>query len=101
VHPLRQQLNPRAYFEGWAIYAETLARETRVYHDDPRGESAICNPACFVSQECSWTSGSTPAARRNAGRKFDLAAFHDLGLRPGALPQSLLQHAIDPYTDTA
>ena len=28
VHPLRQQMSPRAYFEGWAIYAETLARET-------------------------------------------------------------------------
>jgi uncharacterized protein (DUF885 family) len=40
-------------------------------------------------------------ARRNAGRKFDLGSFHDLGLRSGALPQSLLQHGIDPYTDSA
>jgi uncharacterized protein (DUF885 family) len=31
--------------------------------------------------------------RRNAGRKFDLASFHELALRFGALPQSLLQHA--------
>ncbi len=47
LHPLRQQLNPRGYFEGWAIYAEALAREIGVYHDDPRGEIGFLQSRLF------------------------------------------------------
>jgi uncharacterized protein (DUF885 family) len=47
LHPLRQQLNPRGYFEGWAIYAEALAREIGVYQDDPRGEIGFLQSRLF------------------------------------------------------
>jgi uncharacterized protein (DUF885 family) len=47
LHPLRQQLNPRGYFEGWAIYAEVLAQEIGVYHDDTRGEIGFLQSRLF------------------------------------------------------
>jgi uncharacterized protein (DUF885 family) len=47
LHPLRQQLNPRGYFEGWAIYAETLAQEIGVYHDDPVSEIGYLQSRLF------------------------------------------------------
>jgi len=47
LHPLRQQLNARGYFEGWAIYAEVLAQETGVYHDDPVSEIGFLQSRLF------------------------------------------------------
>jgi uncharacterized protein (DUF885 family) len=152
LHPLRQQLNPRGYFEGWAIYAETLAREIGVYHDDPRGEigflqsrlfrvarllvdigihadgwsrdeaigalmkmtaqpRALCEtdveryfvlPGMIGGDEIGyygWREARERAHRR-AGGKFDLASFHDQGLKFGPVPQSLLQLALAPHKDT-
>jgi uncharacterized protein (DUF885 family) len=152
LHPLRQQLNPRGYFEGWAIYAECLAREIGVYHDDPRGEigflqsrlfrvarllvdigihadgwsrdeaisslmkmtaqpRALCEtdveryfvlPGMIGGDEVGyygWREARERAHRR-AGRKFDLASFHNQGLKFGPLPQSLLELALAPPRDT-
>ena len=47
LHPLRQQLNPRGYLEGWAIYAETLAQQIGVYHDDPLSEIGYLQSRLF------------------------------------------------------
>ena len=35
---LRRNLNPSAFTEGWALYAEQLASEIGVYEDDPFGD---------------------------------------------------------------
>lgn len=35
---LRRSLNPSAFTEGWALYAEQLAAELGVYDDEPLGE---------------------------------------------------------------
>ncbi|MFL6606477.1 MAG: DUF885 domain-containing protein [Steroidobacteraceae bacterium] len=47
LHPLRQQLNPRGYSEGWAIYAETLAQRIGVYGDDPLSEIGYLQSRLF------------------------------------------------------
>jgi uncharacterized protein (DUF885 family) len=152
LHPLRQQLNPRGYFEGWAIYAEVLAQEIGVYHDDTRGEigflqsrlfraarllvdigihafgwsrdeaidslmgmTAQPRPLCETDVDryfvmpgmiggdeigyYGWRAARERAHRR-AGRKFDLASFHDQGLKFGPLPLSLLELALSPNIDT-
>jgi len=146
LHPLRQQLNPRGYSEGWAIYAETLAQQIGVYHDDPLSEigflqsrlfrvarllvdmgihvsgwsraqaihtlmdmtaqpQALCEtdvdryfvvPGMIGGDEIGyygWRAARAKASR-NAGRKYDLASFHDRGLKFGPLPQALLERAL-------
>lgn len=35
---LRRNLNPSAFTEGWALYAEQLAKEAGLYDDDPMGD---------------------------------------------------------------
>jgi uncharacterized protein (DUF885 family) len=146
LHPLRQQLNPRGYFEGWAIYAEGLAQEIGVNHDDTRGEigflqsrlfrvarllidigihgwsrdeairspmgmtaqpRALCEtevdryfvlPGMIGGDEIGYYGWRDARERphRRAGRKFDLASFHDQSLKFGPLPQSLLELALAP-----
>jgi uncharacterized protein (DUF885 family) len=146
LHPLRQQLNPRGYVEGWAIYAETLAAQIGVYHDDPLGEigylqsrlfrvarllvdigihvsgwnreqaiatltqmtaqpRALCEtdvdryfvlPGMIAGDEIGYYGwrAARNRAHRNAGSKFDLAAFHDESLNFGPFPQTLLAHRL-------
>lgn len=152
LHPLRQQLNSRGYFEGWAVYAEVLAQEIGVYYDDPQSElgflqsrlfrvarmlvdigihsngwsreeainslmgmtaqpRAVCEtdidryfvmPGMICADEIGYYGwrDCRERARRRAGGKFDLAAFHTRGLKFGALPQSLLELAISSNVDT-
>jgi uncharacterized protein (DUF885 family) len=152
LHPLRQQLNPRGYFEGWAVYAEVLAQEIGVYYDDPQSEigflqsrlfrvarmlvdigihsngwsreeainslmgmtaqpQALCEtdvdryfvmPGMIGADEIGYYGWreARERARRKAGGKFDLAAFHTRGLEFGPLPQSLLELAISSNADT-
>ena len=47
LHPLRQQLTPRGYSEGWAIYAETLAQRIGVYRDEPLSEIGYLQARLF------------------------------------------------------
>jgi uncharacterized protein (DUF885 family) len=47
LHPLRQQLNSRAYFEGWAVYAEVLAQEIGVYDNNPQSEIGFLQSRLF------------------------------------------------------
>jgi uncharacterized protein (DUF885 family) len=153
LHPLRQQLIARGYLEGWAIYAETLAQQIGVYHDDPVSEigylqsrlfrvarmlvdigihvvgwsraqavhtltemtaqpQTLCEtdvdryftlPGMIGGDEIGyygWRAAHTKA-RGNARRKYDLASFHDQGLKFGPLPQALLDLALFPTSDTA
>jgi uncharacterized protein (DUF885 family) len=153
LHPLRQQLNPRGYSEGWAIYAETLAQQIGVYHDDPLSEigylqsrlfrvarmlvdigihvsgwsraqathtlmemtaqpQALCEtdvdrycvqPGMIGGDEIGYYGwrAARDKANRNAGRRYDLASFHEQGLKFGPLPQALLERALFPDPGTA
>src|SRR5262249_21773557 len=47
LHPMRQQMNPRGFTEGWGIYAETLAQKLGVYHDDAVGEIGYLQSRLF------------------------------------------------------
>lgn len=46
---LRRSLNPSAYSEGWALYAEQLASEMGVYRDHPLGELGRLQAEMFRS----------------------------------------------------
>jgi len=46
---LRRSLNPSAYTEGWALYAEQLASEMGVYSDAPLGELGRLQAEMFRS----------------------------------------------------
>jgi uncharacterized protein (DUF885 family) len=46
---LRRSLNPSAFTEGWALYAEKLASEMGLYHDRPLGELGRLQAEMFRS----------------------------------------------------
>jgi uncharacterized protein (DUF885 family) len=146
LHPLRQQLTPRGYSEGWAIYAETLAQQIGAYHDDPLSEigylqsrlfrvarmlvdsgihvsgwsraqaihtlmemtaqpQTLCEtdvdryfvmPGMIGGDEIGYYGWRAARARAsgNAGRKHDIASFHEQGLKFGPLPLPLLERAV-------
>ncbi|MEG2804796.1 DUF885 domain-containing protein [Stenotrophomonas sp.] len=46
---LRRSLNPSAFSEGWALYAEQLMAEAGVYQDDPAGDLGRLQAEMFRS----------------------------------------------------
>ncbi len=46
---LRRSLNPSAFTEGWALYAEQLASEMGLYRDDPLGDLGRLRAELFRS----------------------------------------------------
>ncbi len=46
---LRRSLNPSAFSEGWALYAEQLMAEASVYKDDPAGDLGRLQAEMFRS----------------------------------------------------
>ncbi len=46
---LRRSLNPSAFSEGWALYAEQLVAEAGVYNDDPAGDVGRLQAEMFRS----------------------------------------------------
>lgn len=46
---LRRSLNPSAFSEGWALYAEQLAHEMGLYRDDPWGDLGRLRAEMFRS----------------------------------------------------
>lgn len=46
---LRRSLNPSAFSEGWALYAEQLVAEAGVYKDDPAGDLGRLQAEMFRS----------------------------------------------------
>jgi len=46
---LRRSLNPSAFSEGWALYAEQLMAEAGVYRDDPAGDLGRLQAEMFRS----------------------------------------------------
>jgi len=46
---LRRSLNPSAFTEGWALYAEQLAAEMGLYEDDPLGDLGRLQAEMFRS----------------------------------------------------
>jgi len=46
---LRRSLNPSAFSEGWALYAEQLMAEAGVYRDDPAGDIGRLQAEMFRS----------------------------------------------------
>jgi uncharacterized protein (DUF885 family) len=138
-----------AYGEGWALYAEELAKEMGVYEDNPLAEVGYLQAALFRAarlvvdtgihakrwsreqaietmssidgspissstteieryavwpgQACSYMVGKLvwlrlrEKARTQLGDRFDLRAFHDVGLLSGAVPLTVLEAVIDNH----
>ncbi len=138
-----------AYAEGWALYAEKLAREIGAYQDDPYGELGYLDSELFRAvrlvvdtgihhkkwtreqaidymenhtasahesvvseieryivmpgQACAYKIGEIKmlALREKAkaalGDKFDLRQFHDVVLKNGSMPLTLLERVVDAY----
>jgi uncharacterized protein (DUF885 family) len=138
-----------SYAEGWALYAEKLAREIGMYRDDPYGELGYLDSELFravrlvvdtgihhkkwtreqaieymethsasahesvVSEivryivmpghACAYKIGEIKMvelrnkASKELGEKFDLRQFHDVVLKSGSMPLSILERVVDQY----
>ena len=98
-----------AYGEGWGLYAEQLADELGMYESDPLGrigQREIDRYCVWPGQACSYAIGYAEwvrlreAARRRAGSRFDLRAFHDVLLQ-GRMPLVVLERVIESTTAVA
>ncbi len=142
-----------AYAEGWALYAEKLAREIGMYRDDPYSELGCLDAELFRAvrlvvdtgihykkwtreqaieymeahsaqdhdsivseveryivmpgQACAYKIGMLKMvelrdkARNALGGKFSLPAFHDVVLKNGSMPLSILEQVVDEYIAAA
>ncbi|HEY9219801.1 MAG TPA: DUF885 family protein, partial [Phenylobacterium sp.] len=142
-----------AYGEGWALYAEELAREMGVYENDPLGEIGYLQSSLFRSarlvvdtglhakrwsrekaietmtsidgspasaaateierycvwpgQACSYMVGKLTwlrlreQAKAKLGARFDIKAFHDLGLASGSVPLTVLERRVSEWSGPA
>jgi uncharacterized protein (DUF885 family) len=152
VPAFRRMVPFTAYVEGWAMYAENLARELGVYEDDPYGELGFLDSLLFRAvrlvvdtgihykrwtreqaiaymeehsaqaretivseieryfvmpgQACSYKIGEIKMlelrarAQEEMGDRFDLRRFHDVVLKNGAMPLTILEKVIDEYIQT-
>ena len=143
----RRMLPFTAYAEGWALYAEQLAREIDAYADDPYGELGYLDSELFRAvrlvvdtgihakrwtreeaiaymeshtasahdsvvseieryivmpgQACAYKIGQIKMlalrerARQALGERFDLREFHDVVLKNGAMPLTLLEQVVE------
>jgi uncharacterized protein (DUF885 family) len=140
-----------AYAEGWALYAEKLAREMGMYKEDPFGELGALDSELFRAvrlvvdtgihykrwtreqaieymeahsaqdhasivseieryivmpgQACAYKIGMIKIlelrekARAALDDKFSLPAFHDVILRNGSMPLSILERVVNEYME--
>jgi uncharacterized protein (DUF885 family) len=148
--PFFRRLVPfTAYAEGWALYAEKLARENGAYADDPYSELGCLDAELFRAvrlvvdtgihamrwtrqqaidymaqhtaqalesivseveryivmpgQACAYKIGELKLlelrqkARQALGDKFDLRQFHNVLLKNGSMPLSLLEQVVEEY----
>jgi len=148
--PFFRRLVPfTAYAEGWALYAEKLAREMGMYKEDPFGELGALDSELFRAvrlvvdtgihykrwtreqaieymeahsaqdhdsivseieryivmpgQACAYKIGMIKIlelrekARSALGEKFSLPAFHDVILRNGSMPLTILERVVEAY----
>ena len=141
-----------AYIEGWAMYAENLARELGAYQDDPYGELGFLDSILFRAvrlvvdtgihykrwtreeaieymeqhtgqaresvvseieryfvmpgQACSYKIGEIKIlelrekAKQEMGDRFDICQFHNVVLKNGGMPLTILEKVIDEYIET-
>jgi uncharacterized protein (DUF885 family) len=142
-----------AYAEGWALYAEKLAREMGMYKDDPFGELGALDSELFRAvrlvvdtgihhkrwtreqaieymeahsaqdhasivseieryivmpgQACAYKIGMIKIlelrekVRTALGDRFSLPTFHDVILKNGSMPLSILEQVVDSYIRAA
>lgn len=142
-----------AYAEGWALYAEKLAREIGMYKDDPYSELGCLDAELFRAvrlvvdtgihhkkwtreqaieymeahsaqdhdsivseieryivmpgQACAYKIGMIKVlelrerAQKELGDKFDLRKFHDVVLKNGSMPLSILEQVVGEYIAAA
>ncbi len=149
----RRMLPFIAYGEGWALYAEKLAREMGMYKDDPYGELGALDAELFRAvrlvvdtgmhfkkwtreqaieymeahqaqahesvvseieryivmpgQACAYKIGMIKIlelrekAKKELGDKFNLRKFHDVVLKNGGMPLTLLEQVVEEYIAAA
>jgi len=145
----RRMLPFTAYAEGWALYAEKLAREIGMYQDDPYSELGCLDSELFRAvrlvvdtgihykrwtreqaieymsahaaqeqesviseieryivmpgQACAYKIGMIKIlelrerTQKALGAAFDLREFHDVILKNGSLPLSILDEIVQAY----
>ncbi len=148
--PFFRRLVPfTAYAEGWALYAEKLAREIGMYRDDPYSELGYLDSELFRAvrlvvdtgihhkrwtreqaieymedhtasahetvvseieryivmpgQACAYKIGEIKMVelrqrvKQALGDRFDLRKFHDIVLKNGSMPLSILEQVVEAY----
>jgi len=145
----RRMIPFTAYVEGWAMYAENLARELGMFEDDPYGELGFLDSLLFRAvrlvvdtgihykrwtreqaiaymeahsasarqsiiseveryfvmpgQACAYKIGEIKIlelrikAEKEMGDRFDLRQFHNVLLKNGAMPLTILEQVVDEY----
>jgi uncharacterized protein (DUF885 family) len=149
----RRMIPFTAYAEGWALYAEKLAREMGFYKDDPYGELGCLDAELFRAvrlvvdtgihfkkwtreqaieymeahsaqahesvvseieryivmpgQACAYKIGMIKIVelrdkvKKALGEKFELRRFHDVVLKSGSVPLTLLEQVVEEYIRAA
>jgi uncharacterized protein (DUF885 family) len=149
----RRMIPFTAYAEGWALYAEKLAREMGFYKDDPYGELGCLDAELFRAvrlvvdtgihfkkwtreqaieymeahsaqahesvvseieryivmpgQACAYKIGMIKIVelrdkvKKALGEKFELRRFHDVVLKSGSVPLTLLEQVVEEYIRVA
>jgi len=148
----RRMIPFTAYVEGWAMYAENLARELGAYQEDPYGELGFLDSILFRAvrlvvdtgihykrwtreqaieymeahsaqaresiiseveryfvmpgQACAYKIGEIKIlelrakAQEEMGDGFDLRKFHNVILKNGAMPLTILEEVVNDYIQT-
>jgi uncharacterized protein (DUF885 family) len=121
IHPIGRYIYNSGYVEGWALYAERLADEMKLYSSDLDRMGMLSGQAFRAARlvvdsgihTMGWTRQQATAymlgelairrardgAQQTMGQKFDIKAFHDRVLEDGGVPLTFLSAKIQDWAE--
>jgi len=96
---LRRNLNPSAFTEGWALYAEQLAKEAGLYDEDPMGDLGRLQAEMFRAVRLVVDTG-LHRQRWTMERAMDYMA-EKTGMAPSAVRTEIHRYLVQPGQATS
>lgn len=96
---LRRSLNPSAFTEGWALYAEQLVAEAGLYDDDPMGDLGRLQAEMFRAVRLVVDTG-LHRRRWSMERAMDYMA-DKTGMAPSAVRTEIQRYLVQPGQATS